>query len=94
MSIIGGIETYTKNERRYLTNELPEGRVVLFHDRGGYDYELEDARKLFKKGEELTIKEIYVGRSSSTVEFIEHPGLKFNTVMFSDVEERLNILFT
>jgi hypothetical protein len=93
MSLKGGIETYTKDGRRYLNNELPEGRKVFYNDTNGMDYDQKRARDYFKKGDELTIKEIYVGKSSSKVEFIEFPDIKFNTVMFSDVEERLNILF-
>ena len=35
----------------------------------------------------MSVKEIYVGSWSSTVEFVEVPDKKFNTVMFEDVEE-------
>lgn len=61
--------------------------------RGGYESELKKVRDYFKKNDEATIKEIYVGRSRSTVEFIEYPGVKFNSVLFSDFEDRLPILF-
>lgn len=35
----------------------------------------------------LTVKEIYVGRSISEVEFLELPNKRFNTAMFADLTE-------
>ena len=43
------------------------------------------ANKCFKEGDILTVKEIYVGRSNSDVEFKEFLNKRFNTVMFKDV---------
>jgi hypothetical protein len=82
MSLIGGIDLYSLE--RYKSNISPEGRKVIYLDENGYDIERGRASKLFKKGTELTVKEIFVGRSSSTVEFVEYPEYQFNTVMFTD----------
>ena len=85
MSLKGGIDTYSRNFERYKTNEPPEGRKVKFLNCNGYDSEREYANKCFKEGDILTVKEIYVGRSNSKVEFEEFPNKRFNTVMFKDV---------
>lgn len=90
MSLVGGLDMYAFNfGQRYGSetfDKSPEGRKVIFLDDNGYEGQRENARKYFKKGDILTVKEIYVGRSSSEVEFIEFPNKKFNTVMFADVE--------
>ena len=85
MSLTGGLDMH-HYPGRYESSVPPEGRKVVFLDDNGYDIEREHARELFAKGTELTVKEIYVGGSNSTVEFMEYPGKKFNTVMFADVE--------
>lgn len=85
MSLIGGIDTYSMSLKRYKSDTSPEGRKVVFLNDNGYDSEREYANSLFKEGEILTIKEIYVGRSSSKVEFKEYPNKHFNTVMFADI---------
>lgn len=88
MSLKGGLNQYTAIldfGSRYMDGEPPKGRKVKFLNENGYDSEREHAAKFFKTGEILTIEEIYVGRSSSTVEFEGIEG-KFNTVMFADVE--------
>jgi hypothetical protein len=87
MSLVGGIDMYSRFGTRYESDESPEGRKVFFNDWNGYDSDLEYANKFFKKGDVLTVKEIYVGRSSSQVEFLEHPNKQFNTVMFSDIKK-------
>ena len=84
MDLTGGIDTYAFN-KRYKSNESPRGRKVVFLNYNGYDSDLEYARNFFSEGAELTIKEIYVGRSGSTVEFAEYPDKQFNTVMFADL---------
>ena len=85
MSLIGGIDTYAFTfNKRYESDISPMGRKVAFLDKNGYDIEQEHAREFFSKGDTLTVKEIYVGRSSSTVEFDECPNKQFNTVMFAD----------
>lgn len=86
MSISGGINTYSFNDDRYENGALPKGRKVYFLNDNGYEIDRETAREYFKPNEVLTVQEIYVDRSSSQVEFIEHPGKRFNTVMFADVQ--------
>lgn len=39
----------------------------------------------FEINQILTVKDIYVGMYSSTVEFVEYPDKHFNTVMFEDI---------
>lgn len=85
MSLIGGIDTYSMFER-YKSEVPPKGRKVRFLSRNGYQMELDRAKKCFEESQVLTVKEIYVGGSSSEVEFIEYPGQRFNTVMFADVK--------
>lgn len=87
MNLIGGIDMYSFPIKRYKSDTSPEGRKVIFLNDNGYDIEREYANDLFEEGQVLTIKEIYVGRSSSEVEFIEYPDKRFNTVMFADVGE-------
>lgn len=85
MDLTGGIDMYSLG-KRYDSNESPQGRKVRFLNKNGYDMDREYAAKHFKEGQLLTVKEIYVGRSSSNVEFEDLPGKEFNTVMFEDVE--------
>jgi hypothetical protein len=84
MSIVGGLDLYASLGTRFKGGDAPLGRKVIFLNDNGYDSQRERANKLFKKGEILTVKEIYVGRSHSDVEFLEYEG-RFNTVMFADV---------
>lgn len=84
MSLIGGIMMYG-NGGRYESDVPPTGRKVIFLNDNGHDYERERANTYFKEGDILTIKEIYVDRWNSDVEFIECPKVKFNTVMFKDI---------
>jgi len=85
MSLKGGLDMYAEFGERYLSNESPEGRKVIYLQKNGLEYHQEHANKYFKKNDVLTVKEIYVGRSSSEVEFVEYPNQEFNTVMFADV---------
>jgi len=85
MSLIGGIDTYDRDFKRFKSEESPKGRKVVFLNYNGYDIQREHANQYFSEGEVLTVKEIYVGRSSSEVEFEECSGKRFNTVMFADV---------
>jgi hypothetical protein len=84
MSLKGGLDMYSFGER-YQDNNSPEGRKVYFLNSNGYPMQRERAAKLFKVNEALTVKEIYVGGSSSEVEFVEYPNQRFNTVMFEDI---------
>ncbi|AFQ96510.1 hypothetical protein [Bacillus phage vB_BceM_Bc431v3] len=94
MDLTGGLNMYTffvageglYKQTRYGSDESPLGRKVKYLNRGGWDGDTERANQYFSEGEILTVKEIYVGRSSSEVEFTEHPGKKFNTVMFEDIK--------
>ena len=86
MSLEGGIHMYAHIFDRYMSDVPPKGRKVRFLNDNGYDSDREYANKYFKEGQILTIKEIYVGRSSSEVEFEDYPHKEFNTVMFEDVE--------
>lgn len=85
MSLLGGLDMYAEFGTRY--GDCPPccGRKVRFLNTNGWDGEAERANEYFEEGQVLTIKEIYVGRSSSEVEFEELPGKRFNTVMFTDV---------
>jgi len=85
MNLDGGIDLY--GDGRYESDESPYGRKVKYLQENGYDSDVEDANKYMTKGQILTVKEIYVGSWSSTVEFVELPDKEFNTVMFEDVEE-------
>ena len=86
MRLTGGIDEYSVDGNRFESDIPPYGRKVRFLNDNGYDSDLEDARKYFKENQILTIEEIYVGRSSSSVKFEGYEEL-FNTVMFEDVEE-------
>jgi len=91
MRLDGGITTYQiNNKKRYKTEEPPLGRKVVYLNKNGYDIQREVANKYFYENQLLTVKEIFVDRSSSTVEFLELPNKQFNTVMFADVEELSN----
>ena len=87
MSLIGGIDTYRLG-KRFDSDISPYGRKVFFLNENGYDSDKEYARKFFKENQVLTVKEIYVGRSGSKVEFVGFENEKFNTVMFSDFIEK------
>lgn len=87
MSLVGGIDMYSIGNKRVQTEEKPYGRKVRFLSRNGYDRELKEAQSYFRKDQILTVNEIYVGGSSSEVEFVEVPDIKFNTVMFTDLKE-------
>jgi hypothetical protein len=86
MRLDGGYDMYGQFGERYLSTEPPLGRKVRYLNKNGWDYDKEYANKFFKEGQVLTVKEIYVSRSSSEVEFIEYPDHRFNTVMFEDME--------
>lgn len=85
MKLDGGIDEY-QFDARYKLDVSPLGRKVFYLNDNGYDSEREVANKYFEENQVLTVKEIYVGRSGSTVEFVGLPNKRFNTVMFADVE--------
>ena len=88
MRLDGGIDMYTMNMDRYGDGPPCHGRKVTFLNTNGWDGEAERANQYFEEGQVLTIKEIWISRSSSEVEFEELPGKRFNTVMFADVAEQ------
>ena len=86
MRLDGGIDTYSFTNERYKLEETPKGRRVTYLNSNGHNIQRKRANRYFTEGQILTVKEIYVGRGSSNVEFIELPHEKFNTVMFEDIE--------
>ena len=90
MSLEGGLNMYAFLGKRFKSDIPPTGRKVRFLNKNGYDGDREYANKYFKEGQILTVKEIYVGRSSSEVEFEEFHDRRFNTVMFEDVRLKKN----
>lgn len=62
--------------------DTPVGAKVRFTGYGGWKISQEYARKHLQVGERYTVANIEVGDWSSTVEFEEVPGHRFNTVMF------------
>lgn len=87
MKLDGGIDTYSLEHKRYITDEPPYGRKVIYLNDNGYDIDREIANEFMEEGQVLTVNEIYVGRSISKVEFVEFPNLLFNTVMFADLDD-------
>lgn len=60
------------------------GAKARFLDKNGYEFDRAKARRYMQKDDVLTIHTIRVYAWNSDVEFIEHPGVSFNTVMFAD----------
>lgn len=87
MSLTGGIDMYALIRKRHESEHPPLGRKVVFLNKNGLDDELAQARLYFHEGQVLTVNEIYIKRSFSQVEFIEVPGIYFNTVMFADKKD-------
>ena len=63
------------------------GTKVKFTGEGGYDSDKHVAFSYMKVGDVFTVKNIHVGNWVSYVEFEEFPTLRFNTVMFDEVED-------
>jgi len=63
-----------------------QGTKVRFLNEHGYDNQREEARKLLKSFNVLTVKNIIIESWSSSVEFEELPNKYFNTVMFEEIE--------
>ena len=85
MKLTGGIDAYSCDFKRFESDTPPNGRKVKFLNENGHDWQLEEARKIFKEGQILEVEEIEVGGWSSKVKFADCDGW-FNTVMFEDVE--------
>ncbi|WP_141690328.1 MULTISPECIES: hypothetical protein [unclassified Ensifer] len=58
------------------------GDELVFLNENGYDSQLEEARRHFVKDQVLKVKNIDIGDWSSSIEFEEKPGQRFNSVMF------------
>lgn len=86
MNLDGGIDQYRFGFERHGSGEAPHGRKVRFLNKNGWSHDPVNARKYMEEGQILTVEEVYVGSSSSTVSFVEIPGKEFNTVMFEDLE--------
>jgi len=90
MSVGGAVVSYMHNpnsqsNKRHLNEKSPKGKKVKFLGRNGRGYELIYAKKIFELNQILTVKEIFIDDRFATVEFMEYPGLFFNTVMFKDL---------
>jgi hypothetical protein len=67
---------------------FPEaGDEVVFNDTNGYDSQREEALKYFTKDQILKVKNIEIGNFSSSIEFEEAPGKRFNSVMFEPLPD-------
>jgi hypothetical protein len=84
MSIDVGILIFHVSTKRLNVSPPPKGRKVMYIGKNGHKFQHE--KSPFKKGDILTIKEIYVDKYFSTVEFIEFSNKRFNTVMFDDIK--------
>lgn len=60
------------------------GKVIYCHPEAGWPADKECASQYLKIGHIYDVLTIAVGRSSSTIELVAFPSVKFNTVMFSD----------
>ncbi|MBX4911451.1 hypothetical protein HJA82_29495 [Rhizobium bangladeshense] len=58
------------------------GDELVFLDANGYDSDRKEANKFFTKDQILKVKSVDVGNYSTSVEFEEAPGKRFNSVMF------------
>jgi hypothetical protein len=65
--------------------EYRPGDKLVFLDKNGYDHDLVEARKLMKKGDVVTLRDMRVGDWSSLMYFEEFPDKGFNSVMFDKV---------
>lgn len=70
-----------------------QGRKVMYTGLNGTSYEQSVAREFLNVGDILTIKETYVGGSSSSVVFMELPDREFNTVMFKDFNGQKEVYY-
>lgn len=67
----------------------PGTKVVFKYPDNGYKYDSELASKKLLYNAIYTVKVINIGQSHSYVELVEKPGIKFNTVHFTNLEEEL-----
>lgn len=64
------------------------GTKVKFTGENGYDNDRHVAFSHMDVGDVFTVKDIDIGNWISHVEFEELPGIRFNTVMFEEVEDK------
>lgn len=58
------------------------------HPDGGWAADQARAAELLTAGKVYTVRHLDVGRSSSTLELYEFPGVQFNTVLFEGASYR------
>lgn len=63
----------------------PQGDKVRLSRDGGLACDREQAEKYLSYDKDYYVREIRVGRTSSSVFFYEHPHMSFNTVLFENV---------
>ena len=73
--------TCTEREVKYMDIYSRPGTKVVFHGRGGYPSQIEDAKKILTLGGVYTVSDMDVGHSRSSVSLVEIHGY-FNTVLF------------
>jgi hypothetical protein len=65
----------------------PRGSKVVFeYPDNGYDYDRKQCKTLLDVGATYTIESTIVGSFHTHVYLMEHPGVSFNSVMFSDAD--------
>lgn len=68
--------------------DTPKGAKVVYHNPlNGHSGDIIDARKTLELGREYTVRSMDVGDYSSTVELLENPGKRYNTVLFVNVND-------
>lgn len=83
---MGKLKVINQDKHRLMNINSGYGDLVSFTGRNGHDWQQEKARKYFYIGQVLRVAYVEVNQSSSTVYFLEHPDIGFNTVMFRDVK--------
>lgn len=66
--------------------DCPPGTKVRFKNQNGHDYQKEEARTFFKKGDVLTVSKTEIHSSRTDVCFEETGAKKFNSVMFEEIK--------
>lgn len=98
-------ETHLEDLRKKVEYLLCDGKITVDcnslrrHDKivyskteNGYDHDKEKCKKLLVEGQVYTVRRVEVHSSSSTLELVEVPGERFNTVMFSEYHPELETL--
>lgn len=69
----------------------PGAKVKFVSDTAGYPFHQETAKRHLTLGSTYTVKKMTVWDSSSEVELIEFPDVQFNTVLFANVPETMEM---